>query len=66
MNIELSKVVKCMKGISSSETSVHIRATRGYKPEDGNIHIYGYENIKLSVENLLGNLADKRARRQLV
>jgi hypothetical protein len=29
-----------MEVISSSETSVHIRTTRRYIPEDGNIHNY--------------------------
>jgi hypothetical protein len=29
-----------------SETSVHIRTTRRYVPEDGNIHNHRYENLK--------------------
>jgi hypothetical protein len=31
---------------SSSETSVHIRTTRRYIPEDGNIRNYRWENLK--------------------
>jgi hypothetical protein len=30
----------------SSETSVHIRTTRHYIPDDGNIHNYRCENLK--------------------
>jgi hypothetical protein len=39
-----------MELIDSSETSVHIRTTRSYIPEDGNIYNYRCENLK-SYEN---------------
>jgi hypothetical protein len=34
------------RGDNFSETSVHIRTTRRYIPEDGNIHCYRCENLK--------------------
>jgi hypothetical protein len=35
-----------MEAKRSSEISVHIRTTRSYIPEDGNIHDYCHENLK--------------------
>jgi hypothetical protein len=35
-----------MEALRSSEMSVHIRTTRSYISEDGNIHNYRSENLK--------------------
>jgi hypothetical protein len=42
-----------MEVIRSSETSVHIRITRRYIPENGNIHNYFYENLKSCILNII-------------
>jgi hypothetical protein len=34
-----------MEVIRSSETSVHVRTTLRYMPEDGNFYNYRYENL---------------------
>jgi hypothetical protein len=41
------------RGMRPSETSVHIRTTRRYIPEDGNIHNYRCENLKSYINRLM-------------
>jgi hypothetical protein len=41
-----------MEAVRFSETSVHMRTTRRYIPEDGNFHNHRFENLKLYIDDV--------------
>jgi hypothetical protein len=47
-----------METIRSSETSLHIRNTRRYVPEDGGIPNHRFENLKSYIHKMLTKFQD--------